>query len=165
MMRIQRSAHPLPPSRKASAGVGLIEILVAVVILAFGLLGIAALQATALRTSQSAIERNEALVQSYAILDAMRANRNDALIGRYNLTFPTCAQPDDDGSLARKDLRNWIETVQSPDGLGGTACVGIAFEPGLDDTFRITIRWDNSRGNVTKTSQATEDKFETVSRL
>ena len=164
-MRRMTNNTPRMSSRKASAGVGLIEILVAVVILAFGLLGIAALQATALRTSQSAIERNEALVQSYAILDAMRVNRNDALIGAYNLAFPTCALPDDDGSLARKDLRKWIQTLRSNEALGATACVGITPVAGAENTFKITVEWDNSRGHVSGTSQAVKDKFETVSRL
>ena len=42
------------------AGVGMIEVLIAIVILAFGLLGIAALQMTALRGSQSSLQRSQA---------------------------------------------------------------------------------------------------------
>ena len=60
---------------RAVAGVGLIEVLIAVVVLAFGLLGIAAMQITSLRSSQSALERSQAVAQSYAMFDAMRANR------------------------------------------------------------------------------------------
>ena len=49
----------------------LLEVLIAVLVLAIGLLGIAALQATALRNSQSSLERNQAVIASYTIADAM----------------------------------------------------------------------------------------------
>ena len=78
-------------------GVGLVEVLVAVLVLAIGLLGIAALQATTLRNSQSSIERTQAVVQTYTILDAMRANLNVARGGGYNMAL-TCAPPALDGT-------------------------------------------------------------------
>ena len=43
-------------------GMSLLEVLIAVLVLAIGLLGIAALQATALRNSQSSLERNQAVM-------------------------------------------------------------------------------------------------------
>jgi len=155
------------PGRRAAAGVGLIEILIAIVILAFGMLGIAALQATALRTSQSSINRNEAIAQSYAILDAMRANRPSALIGKYNLTSWTCAVPDDDGTLAGKDLNHWVARVRSAQGLGSgpDTCVKIESVAGIQDTYRVSIKWDDSRGNAGRNSQPTVQTVSTASRL
>ena len=68
----------------------------AVAILAFGLLGIAALQATALRNSQSSYERSQAVSLTYSILDRMRANaRGD--------------RPDAGGLQHRQDLRRSIQ--------------------------------------------------------
>ena len=138
------------PCRRAVAGIGLIEILIAIVILAFGLLGIAALQATALRTSQSSINRNEAIAQSYAILDAMRANRSNALIHKYDLTTWTCAVPDDDGTLAGKDLNHWVARVRSAQGLGSGTQTCVKIEPvvAIPNTFRVSIKWDDSRGDA-----------------
>ena len=67
---------PLPHIQR---GVGLIEVMVAVLILGVGLLGIAAMQTTALRNSQSSLERSQAVMQTYAILDAMRAKDAEAV--------------------------------------------------------------------------------------
>ena len=74
-------------------GVGLVEVLVAVTVLAIGMLGIAAMQATALRNRQSAVERSEAVVHSYAILERMRANHAVASNGGYDLAAMTCNPP------------------------------------------------------------------------
>ena len=91
-------------------GVGLIEVLVAVAVLAFGLLGIAALQATALRNSQSSYERSQAVTQTYSILDRMRANLNVVHAGGYDTTMMCDASdvPDDGGALAKNDLSQWL---------------------------------------------------------
>lgn len=160
---------PRPATPRRQAGIGLIEILIAIVILAFGLLGIAALQATALRTSQSSISRNEAIAQSYAILDAMRANRANAIIGKYDLGAWTCAVPDDDGTLAGKDLNHWVARVRSDQGLGSGEDTCVKIEPvtgaGLQNTYRISIRWDDSRGNASATSQPDLQTVETTSQL
>jgi type IV pilus assembly protein PilV len=65
--------------------VGLIEVLVAVLVLGIGLLGVAAMQATALRNSQSSLERSQGVMHVYTILDAMRANPQAARAGGYNM--------------------------------------------------------------------------------
>lgn len=125
--------------RATNRGVGLIEVLIAVLIMAIGLLGIAALQATALRNSQSALQRSQATMQTYAILDAMRANVAAARIGQYNLAM-TCAPPDA-GSLIASDLHNWIGSMK--DSLGPSACGKITCGS-LD--CEIGVEWDDSRG-------------------
>lgn len=122
------------------AGVGLIEVLIAVVILSFGMLGIAALQGTSLRNSQSSLERSQAVVQTYAILDAMRANLDVARIGGYDLTAMTCAAPNA-GDLAHTDLHDWIVGLQSQ--LGASACGQIACG---SLSCKVTVRWDDSHG-------------------
>src|SRR5690606_1934233 len=136
-------------------GVGLVEVMVAVAILAFGMLGIAALQATALRNSQSSLERSQAVMQTYAILDAMRANRDVAMIGGYNMgninaageaTVWACGRPDA-GDLAANDRRQWMgipaETGSLKGTLGESACAAIKCS---DVECIVMIRWDDSRG-------------------
>jgi len=169
-----------PSGRRAAAGVGLIEVLIAIAILAFGMLGIAALQAAALRSSQSSINRNEAVAQSYAILDAMRANRSNALIGKYNTgiydpeapddddkTKWTCDIPEEDGTLASQDKHDWMTRLLSPQGLGSSACEIIGSDPGIQDTFAVRIRWDDSRGKVgaEKEDDAQKQTIVTMSHL
>lgn len=141
--------------RATNRGVGLIEVLIAVLIMAIGFLGIAALQATTLRNSQSALERSQAVVQSYAILDAMRANVAVARIGGYNLNTMTCAPPAA-GNLAANDLRAWVLALQGS--LGASAC-GMVECGSL--SCKITVQWDDSRG----TSGDSAQKLVTETRL
>jgi type IV pilus assembly protein PilV len=57
-----------------SRGFTLIEVLIAMVILAVGLLGIAALQAVGLRNNHSALLRSKATLSAYDMADRLRAN-------------------------------------------------------------------------------------------
>lgn len=134
--------------RRSQRGAGLIEVLVAVLVLAIGLLGIAAMQTTALRNNQSALERSQAVIQSYAILDAMRANREQAQAGAYNLGALTCAVPTVAGTLAQNDLIAWMQSVQAtlgPDACGQVSCPA-------NSPCEVTVRWNDVRatdGEVT----------------
>lgn len=118
----------------------LIEVLIAVLLLSVGLLGIAAMQAGALRNSQSALQRGQAATQIHAILDAMRANRTAALSGSYALGR-TCDAPSGSG-LAVSDLGNWIHGLH--DTLGDTACGTVSCGSA---TCEITVDWDDSRAS------------------
>lgn len=161
--------HPVIASRRrgsykshtGTAGVGLIEVLIAVLVMAIGLLGIAALQATGLRNSQSALERSQAVISSYAILDAMRANLPAARSGAYN-TGLVCTPPVAGGSLVVNDQARWIQSVQ--DALGETSCgeiqcVAIAGSDARNCT--VTVQWNDARG----TEGAEEQETTTVSRI
>ncbi len=158
LFRVRRQA-PVHPGHMA--GVGLIEVLIAVVILAFGMLGIAALQAASLRNSQSALERSQATVQTYAILDAMRANLSVARIGGYNLTTMTCAAPDT-GDLAANDLHNWINSLKSSLGDSGNTCGKIVCG---SVECAVTVQWDDSRGTSSDSTAAETHTVETKTRL
>jgi type IV pilus assembly protein PilV len=125
--------------RRSLRGITMIEVLVAVVVLAFGLLGIAAMQMSALRNSQSSMDRSLATVQSYAILDAMRANLAVARIGGYDLTPITCSAPAP-GTLAQNDLNAWMTSLKQ--GMGESACARIVCG-GVE--CEITVQWNDSR--------------------
>ena len=141
MARLDPCRHVPPPSRAAMAGVGLIEVLVAVAILAFGLLGIAAMQATALANRHSAVQRSEAVVRTYAILDRMRANHAVAANGGYDLAAMTCSAPTAT-DLVTTDLREWITSLKA--GLGPSACGQVVDCGG--NACTIIVQWDDSRG-------------------
>jgi type IV pilus assembly protein PilV len=143
-----------PRSAAAVRGVGLIEVLVAVLVLAIGLLGVAAMQATALRNSQSSLERSQGVMHVYTILDAMRANPSAARAGGYNMGM-TCAVPAA-GNLVANDKRAWIDVLQQ--NLGPTACGQITCA-GVVCT--VSVRWDDSRG----TSGSTTQTFSTTTRI
>jgi type IV pilus assembly protein PilV len=137
-----------------SRGAGLIEVLVAVLVMAIGLLGVAAMQASALRNSQSALERSQAVVQTYTILDAMRANRPAALAGAYSIGM-TCGVPAA-GTLAQTDLSQWIAGLKST--LNPSACGSITRSAG--DVFIVTVRWNDQRAS----GKAVEDNVSVITR-
>ena len=56
-------------------GVSLLEVLIAVVVLSLGFLGLAGLQLNSLRNNESSFQRSFAVVETYTIADAMRAER------------------------------------------------------------------------------------------
>jgi len=60
-------------TRRQAGGAGLLEVLVAVLILGIGLLGVAATQSVALKASQVSTMRSQAIIEGYGMLDAIRA--------------------------------------------------------------------------------------------
>ena len=75
----------LKSARKLQGGFGLVEVLVALLIISVGLLGIAALQAMALKNTGSSMERSQAVIQSYSYLEVLRANRDQAVLSSLDL--------------------------------------------------------------------------------
>ncbi|WP_299346335.1 MULTISPECIES: type IV pilus modification PilV family protein [unclassified Pseudoxanthomonas] len=137
-------------SLRASRGISLIEVLVAVVVLGIGLLGVAAMQSVALRGGQSSLETSQAIMQTNAILDAMRSNRANAV--NYNTGGMVCAQGAA-GTLAQNDLRNWIGDLKlniTNNAADATTCGQIQ---GCPQACVITVQWDDSRagGGQTRT--------------
>lgn len=140
--------------KSSSKGVSLVEVMVSIFILSIGLLGIAAMQATGLSNNQSSLERTQAIIHSYSILDAMRNNVIVARAGGYNIGM-TCAPPGG-GTLANNDLTNWITALQASN---QGACGRIeALGNGM---FRVTVQWNDSRATGGSATQS----IATVSRL
>ncbi len=131
---MQLSGH-LPARQR---GVGLIEVLIAVLVLAFGMLGMAGLQSHALRANQSALERGMAVVQMQSIADVMRADRVRAANGEYDIGIdaasPTGATFRD---VTIADWRLSLRQSLNDTATGSIDCNG--------ENCAITVRWDDSR--------------------
>jgi type IV pilus assembly protein PilV len=143
-----KGTRPRHAVAAAQRGVSLVEVLTAVLILSIGLLGIAMVQTRSLSSNSTSMVRAMAVVASYTILDAMRADRANALTGAYNGTIDASACPSTSGTLAQTTLADWCLSLGS-DALGaGTAAVGTIEGPavtGTTDTYRVTITFDDSR--------------------
>lgn len=157
-----------PLRRRVQSGASLIEVLVAVMILGVGLLGIGAMQTIALRNGQSSLERTQAVIQSYAILDVIRANRANALAGYYNTgNAPRCAASAIDTGdpagqqSAQGEVNTWVGSLKTAMGGGAadtTTCGLINCEGNTIDgaTCTVAVQWDDSRG--TGASAAADDE-------
>jgi type IV pilus assembly protein PilV len=128
-------------------GLSLLETLIALLVLSFGLLGIAGLQAQSLRNNQSAYLRSQANILAYEITDRMRSNRLAALNGDYNYQAANINNPVPNtatctGSRACDDLAGWKAALEQalPIAAGAVACnVGTA-------VCTVTVEWDDTRG-------------------
>lgn len=128
---------------KNQTGATLIEVLISVIILSIGLLGLAGLQATSIKSNQSSFYRSQATVLANDIADRMRSNRDAAIANEYKIDFPESSKNNKvTGTLAQQDLADWQNNLAStlP---SGTA--KIVFENKLTT---IIIRWDDSRGDI-----------------
>ncbi len=98
-------------------GLSMIEVLVALTIVAFGMLGLLGLQARALSVQKDAFHRRQAAELVAQIAERMRANHLAFLAGRYSLSFdasadapstaPACAAPCTSAQVAVRDLDEW----------------------------------------------------------
>ena len=86
-LRLKRGT---PPGCTSQHGFTLLEVLIAVVILSVGLLGLAALQATSLKSNHASLTRSQIAILSYDMVDRMRANMPAVRLGDYDL--PTSRQ-------------------------------------------------------------------------
>lgn len=125
-------------ARKRQTGFGLIEVLVALLIVSIGLLGIAALQVMALKNVGSSMERSQAVIQTYSYMDFLRANRAEAVIS--NLDLPMTCDPENlAGSLVEQ--RKWVTRLHEavgPESCGKVECLG-------GGKCTITVQWNDSR--------------------
>ena len=130
--------------RRIQQGVSLIEVLVALFVMAFGMLGIAGMQTMAMKANQSAFERNAVVISANSIAERMRSNQAAARTGGYNRTMPTgeCSAPTGTDRVST-DIRNWLgELNQNLVGSGACGSINCAGTPVF---CRITVRWDDSR--------------------
>lgn len=125
------------------AGIGMLEVLIAILVVSVGFLGMAALQARALSTNNSAMARSLATVASYSILDAMRADVAAATDGTYNRTVTADACPAPSATLASVQLNQWCGELGQA--LGATASTQGTIDCTGTGDCTITIQFDDSR--------------------
>lgn len=125
------------------AGLGLIEVLIAVLVLAIGLLGFTGLQTQALRMNYDSLQRARASMLAEDLFDRMRANPNQALTTNLYIRAaaddkPTATKECDEVTCTAAEMANWemhgwltkLETVSDD------ATASVTRD---DRTFTITI--------------------------
>lgn len=136
--------HQGHPRRQAQRGVGLIEVLIAVLVLSIGILGIAALQTRALSDNGSSLNKSAATAATYSILEGMRLDRASAVALNYNTTVTTNACPAAGATLASYLLNNWCSN-QLGNFLGKVATTKGTILCTTAGACRITIQFDDAK--------------------
>lgn len=133
--------------RHAAAGFSMIEVLVALLVLAFGLLGFALLQTMNLRFAESANQRTQATNLAYDLLDQMRGNRIVAVqysgLINANATVAPCSRDVGTVAIATR-LDQWRCEMTAALGTGSSAVV--AYDPD-NRQASVDITWGDERWN------------------
>lgn len=120
--------------------------LVAIVVISVGLLGLAGLQASGMRVSQSSIYRSQAAQLAYDMADRVRAN----LAALEDYALPLEAEPPAGDSLPERDLRDWRRRLLALPGGTGAVVVGAT-------DVTIVVQWDDTRGAGAMRGTASDD--------
>lgn len=144
-------AHPGPLPKRSTkcsrqSGFSMVEVLVTLVVLSLGLLGMLAMQVTGIQRNDSAYLRTQASLYAYDIADRMRANRDIALSGTYNLLMSDTAPTGSD--IANLDRSEWFADLDNlPGGDGSINVTG--------NVATIVVQWNDSRAGGSQTASVT----------
>lgn len=129
---------------KRAGGFSLLELLIAILIFATGLIGTAALQAAGLRNNHETYLRTQAVQLAYDMADRMRANRAGVVAGHYDAlsgsgaaqSCITAAGGCTPSEVAENDDAEWEDALEAtlPAGDGSVVRDG--------EQFIITVSWD-----------------------
>lgn len=149
------------------AGVGLIEVLIAVLVLSIGFLGMAALQSKALSNNNSAMVRSIGAIASYSIVDAMRIDLAGVRAGNYDglsVTVPSnwtgpgdCSVATNGGALTKANQNQWCDDLGSLMGPGTKG--DITANGGGNYTITITFNDERATGGVAGQTMITRAKL------
>ncbi|MCX7117846.1 MAG: type IV pilus modification protein PilV [Legionellales bacterium] len=137
-------------------GFSLFEVLVALVILAIGMLGIAQMLLLTHKTNDASFLRQQAVQSAYDVIDRIHANRAAAISGNYTVNnLVTSGAPTVPGApstncsvsvcsatqLATYDIWYWLasDVSQLPNGCGSITTAA----SGLNTLVTVTVQWDS----------------------
>ena len=131
---------PSPSAKRWQSGMSMIEVLVALIILALGALGIAALQTRALKGNESSLQRSQAVMAGTYMLEAMRADSTLRSHAR------TCVSGGGD------TFNQWIADIGRS--VGPNTCGQVACAANVRGTLcTVTIEWNDSRAKGSDNEQ------------
>jgi type IV pilus assembly protein PilV len=125
----------------------LIEVLVSIVVIAIGLLGVAKIQANAIRYNHDAVLRAIATIQSNNMLDRLYANQVASSTGQYNALVGIPSRPIcticSSQQIAQMDVHDWNteNAALLPNGQGSVIKNG--------NITRIIVRYDKDKTGAT----------------
>lgn len=148
-------------------GIGLIEVMVALLVLSMGFLVSANMQLRGIRSNQESYYQSQAMMLANDMMDRMRNNRAGVMAGEYNnlttngaVSKPDCADAGCSGTgLMQLDRFEWSanfrnlrgETVfvpRLPPAVDETAASGTISAIDANGIITITLRWMSQEGDT-----------------
>lgn len=150
-------------------GVGLIEVLVALIVLSIGFLVSANMQIRGMRSNQHAYHQSQAMMLVGEMMDRMRNNREGVAAGAYDdtttetSTKPTCFSSGCDAAgVADLDLFEWSANLEPlrgesefvpmlPPAPDGSPAAGSISNPDINGVYTVSLSWQQVEGGATTT--------------
>lgn len=144
--------------RHRQRGFSIIEVVITMGIMSFGLLGIAGLQLSAMSKSRVTFERNQATLLANDLVERIRANLPAAASGSYDVrtgseqstSTSSCkgAQASCSASdMASADLADWSRRVDAVLN-DASADVAVTVVGGTASSVTLTLAWDGNQMTV-----------------
>ena len=134
---------PKRPFLHGQRGFTLLEVLVAILVVAGGLLGLAALMNASLRNNQSANAQTQAVWLAYDMLDRLRADRVNALgAAGSNYNVALGAAPASSAAFPLAQLKEWrgLLLANLPAGDGSVLVTSATTRE-----VTVVVQWNDSR--------------------
>lgn len=147
-------------AKSRQKGISLIEVLVAAVIIAIGLLGLAGLQTRSLQMNQSAHYRSQASYYAYDIVDAMRMNEDAAEAGNFDIDMGD--GPPTGNSVPEETLNRWIQGINDSLPTDNTEDTGGSVDTTNFPEVTIRVAWVDERWSDDTSDQVREVTVQTV---
>jgi len=121
--------------KRNEKGFTLLEVLISLVILSFGLLGMAGLQGASLKNNMIAYHRSQATILGFEVLESMRANRD--AVDSYEIAVAVGGNlPAAGTTIAADDLEDWFDRIRNRLPNGGATITNSA-----GNIWTVTIVW------------------------
>jgi type IV pilus assembly protein PilV len=127
--------------KKSQQGISLIEVLISIIVMTFGLLGISGLMMSGVNNSTGSDLASRANQSASEIMDAMRANRGNA--ASYVITYGTATTTITGTTTADTDRKQWREAIERlPAGASEITATAVA------NTYIVKIKFANCLGTL-----------------
>jgi type IV pilus assembly protein PilV len=142
--------------RNKQQGFTLIEVMIAVVVFSFGLLGVAGVMTVAVKNNHNGYMRSQAAFMASSIIDMMRRNKGGVKAGLYDGTYSgfvdvtsMCTiSPCGPTNLAARDVQQWSNMITQllPNSSGTIACALNTVWPDapVNGFCTVTVNWTES---------------------
>lgn len=130
---------------RRQAGISLIELMLAMLVLSIGLLGVAGLQSTTIRNSYSSQQRSVAITLATSMGERILASASSVGNGAFVLS-KSCAVPALGGGIVSAEVHAWLTEIKSSLGhvADSSTCGQITYDA-PSRSYTISVFWDDSR--------------------
>jgi len=142
---------------KQQNGFTLIEVMIAVVVFSFGLLGVAGIMTVAVKNNHNGYMRSQATILTATIIDMMRRNKPGVKAGLYDGSYAgyvdistMCTSACGPTGITARDVQQWSNMLTQllPNSSGSILCdinISIGLEDSPVDGFcTATVIWSES---------------------